>query len=128
MRLLAAAALLAALPALAQETPAAAPPDYSRENLVRLFARGEEEHKLPPPRVRWHIGYVEFRALGMDWRVMYLPIAMPLAGTRLDQTADLPNAFELTNTQIAGARPYPLERPRAVRREIRRVLKMERQR
>lgn len=126
MKPLAAALLLMALPALAQQAPP--PPDYSRQNLVRLFAQAEEEHKLPPPRVQWHFGFVEFRALGMDWRVMYLPIAMPLAGTRLDQTGQVPNAFELTNMQIAGARPIVPDRPLAVRREVRRVLAMERRR
>ena len=109
---------LLALPALADEKP-----DYSRENLLRLFAQHEID--LPPrpsARVQWHIGYVDFRALGMNWRVAYLPIMAPLPGTRMNETGRLPDPFALTNTAIAGARPLILdEPPPEVRAEIRRI-------
>ena len=75
----------------------------------------------PPARVQWHFGFVEFRALGMDWRVLYLPIAVPLAGTHLNEAGKLPDPFALTNTAVAGARPFIIEPTAEVRREVRRV-------
>ena len=117
MRRLALLACLIALPALGQT------PDYSRQTLVKIFAPHEIDlPPRPPARVQWHLGYVDFRALGMDWRVAYLPIAAPLAGTRLNETATLPNAFALTNTPIANSRPLVLDEPsHEVRAEVRRI-------
>jgi hypothetical protein len=117
-------AFLLALPALADEKP-----DYSRDNLVRLFAQREIDlPPRPPARVQWHLGYLEFRALGMDWRVIYLPIVAPLSGTGLNEASRLPDPFALTNTSVAGARPFVPEPSFAVKREMRRVLAMERRR
>ena len=118
MRRLALLACFLALPALAQEQP-----DYSRQNLLRVFAPHEIDlPPRPPGRVQWHIGYVDFHALGMDWRVMYLPIAAPLSGTRLNEVAKPPDPFALTNTPIANSRPLLLDDPsRDTRAELRRV-------
>jgi hypothetical protein len=119
MRRLALLACFLALPALADE-----PPDYSRQNLLRVFAPHEIElPPRPPGRVQWHIGYFDFRALGMDWRIGYLPIAAPLPGTRLNETAKPPDPFALTNTSIANA-PPPIvfdDLSRETRAELRRV-------
>jgi hypothetical protein len=55
-------------------------PDYSQEHLRELFAQTE----APPPvqsNVRWGVGGVEFRAFGMNWRVLYLPFLPPLSGS-----------------------------------------------
>ena len=122
MKRLALAVMLIAAPAMADEVP-----DYSRDRLLSLFAlRVEERHKLPPPRVQWHLGFVEFHALGMDWRVIYMPLLAPFAGTRMNETATLPDPFALTNTQLAGSRPFTPEPSFAVKREIGRALAMER--
>ena len=72
--------------------------------------------------MQWHIGYFDFHALGMDWRIVYLPIAAPLSGTRLNETAKPPDPFALTNTSIANAPPILLDEPsRDARAELRRV-------
>jgi hypothetical protein len=123
--------LLTASAALAQETTTARQ-DYSRETLLRFVANNEirmsplPDH-LPPGRVKWHLGWMEFRALGMQWRVFYLPIMVPLAGSGLQNVAKVPTAFELTNTPFAtGPQLYP-DRSASVNREMKRVLKLERQ-
>ena len=117
MKPIALLAVLLALPALGDELP-----DYSRGKLVRLFAQRDIDlPPRPPARVQWHFGFVEFRALGMDWRVIYLPIAAPLSGTRLNETAKLPDPFALTNTAVPGQRPFIVEPSAEVRREVRRV-------
>jgi len=112
-------ALLLAIPALADQKP-----DYSRDNLARFFAQREIDlPPRPPARVQWHLGSFEFRALGMDWRVLYLPIAMPLAGTRLSDVGKLPDPLAMT---MPGSRPVMPQPTLAVKREMRRALAMER--
>src|SRR5438874_568630 len=51
--------------------------------------------------IQWHLGYFEFRALGMDWRIFYLPLLAPLPGSGFQNTANIPNAFEQTQTPYA---------------------------
>jgi hypothetical protein len=72
------AAIVLALPAVAQEEQP--PPDYSRQALLRFVSEIPERPKRER-NVKYHFGAVEFRALGMDWRVVYLPILLPLSGT-----------------------------------------------
>jgi len=94
-------------------------PDYSRQTLLRLFS--------PPARARtdgaqWHTGYVEFRALGVHWHVLYLPIAAPFI--RLEDEAKIPNPFELTGTAYASTLPPPVfynDRSWELEREYRRI-------
>jgi hypothetical protein len=126
------AALLIATAILAEDPPTASKPDYSREALLRFAAGNENKMSplpdhLPPGRIQWHIGWMEFRALGMQWRIFYLPIAVPLAGSGLSNVAKTPNALELTGTPIVtGPQLYP-DRTAAVNREFKRILKLERQ-
>lgn len=125
------ATLFIASAAFAQE-PAPARPDYSRDALLRFVANNEirmsplPDH-LPPGRVQWHLGWMEFRALGMQWRVFYLPIMVPLAGSGLQDVAKVPNAFELTDTPFATSPQLYPDRSASVNREMKRVLKLERQ-
>jgi len=73
--------------------------------------------------VQWHLGYVEFRALGMDWRIFYLPIMAPLPGSGMQNTGKLPNPFDLTQTPYASTMPpmFDQDRSRAVEREYQRI-------
>jgi len=128
----ASAALLIASAIQAEDPPTATKPDYSRDTLLRFVASKDiqmsplPEH-LPPGRIQWHLGWMEFRSLGMQWRIFYLPIAIPLAGSGMNNAAKTPNALELTGTPIAtGPQLYP-DRTAAVNREVKRVLKLERQ-
>lgn len=88
--------------ALAQEAPPPAPqPDYSQKRLTEILSSNVE----PPPRqsnVEFEVGAVSFRALGTRWRFIYLPIMMPLSGTRLGASMnEWPDPFSLTGTPIA---------------------------
>src|SRR5438067_5747830 len=101
---LALAVLLCASATLAEDPPKQ---DYSRDALLRFAANNEikmsplPEH-LPPGRIQWHIGWMEFHALGTEWRIFYLPIVVPLAGSGIQNVAKLPNALELTGTPFAS--------------------------
>lgn len=126
------AALLIASAIRAEDPPAAPKPDYSRETLLRFVSANEirmsplPDH-LPPGRIRWHIGWMEFRGLGMQWHIFYLPIVMPLAGSGLNHVAEIPNPLEMTSRPIpAGLQIYP-DRSAAVNREMKRALKLDRQ-
>lgn len=127
---IASAALLIAAAIHAQDPPTAPKPDYSRQTLLRFVSDNEirmsplPEH-LPPGRIQWHIGWMEFRGLGMQWHIFYLPIVMPLAGSGLNHVAEIPNPLEMASRPIpAGLQIYP-DRSAAVNREMKRVLKME---
>jgi hypothetical protein len=126
-----AAALLFAGSIFGQDTPTPHQ-DYSRDALLRFVASNDikmsplPEH-LKGGRIQWHLGWMEFRGLGMEWRIVYLPIVIPLAGSTLHDIAKVPNALELTGTPIAaGPQLFP-DRTAAVNRELKRVLKIERQ-
>jgi hypothetical protein len=69
---------------------------------------------------------MEFRGLGMQWRIIYLPIALPLAGSGLNHVAAVPNPLEMT-APVAGAPQLFAERSASVNREMKRVLKLQRQ-
>ena len=123
--------LLAMHAAVAQEQPATKQPDYSRDALLHFVGRNDikmsplPDH-LPPGRINWHIGWLEFRGLGMEWRIVYLPIAIPLAGSGLQNVARIPNPLEMT-TPIAGNPQLFAERSASVNREMKRVIKLQRQ-
>lgn len=110
----------------AADDPPAPSPDYSRDSLLRLVSEAPE----PPPRernVKHHFGAVEFRALGMDWRLFYLPVAMPLSGSGLRTSSSMPDPFELTGTVYATpAKPW--RERRQLRAELRRINRSERAR
>jgi hypothetical protein len=129
---IAASFVIAATAAIAQERQNTAQPDYSRDALLHFVARNEikmsplPDH-LPPGRIQWHFGWMEFRGLGMNWRIVYLPIAVPLAGSGLQNTGRVPNPVEMARSPIAGNTDVFAERSAAVNREMKRVLKLQRQ-
>ena len=104
--------------------PEPAKPDYSKESLQRFVLSIPE----PPKRernVRFHIGAIEFGAVGTRWRFNYLPIMMPLSGTRLGVTREWPDPFALTGTVIATPR-RAWRTQRKVDAELRRIEESER--
>ncbi|MEA2414797.1 MAG: hypothetical protein QOI58_1454 [Thermoanaerobaculia bacterium] len=125
-----AAVVVVATSAAAQELQPTPRPDYSRDALLHFVARNEIKMSPLPDhlqgRIQWHIGWLEFRGLGMQWRVVYLPIAVPLAGSGLNNVARIPNPLEMT-APIAGNPNLFAERSASVNREMNRVLKLQRQ-
>jgi hypothetical protein len=115
--------LTAALPLTAQESPP--PIDASPETLRKFVASIPEPPPPRPRKVTFHFGGFEFRALGIRWRINYLPIAAPLPGTRFATTREWPDAFALTNTPIATT-PRSWHTQRQVNAEMRRIEKTER--
>ena len=114
--------LAIAAPLAAQEPP---PIDTSREGLQKFVAAIPEPPPPPPRNVTFHLGALEFRALGMRWRIAYLPILPPLPGTRPTTSREWPDAFALTHTAIATT-PRSFTTRRAVNAEMRRIEKTER--
>ena len=113
--------VLAASAALADEKP-----DYTREGLRRTFsATVIELGPKPKPRFQVKFGYVEFRALGMDWRIMFLPVA-PLSGTRLDVTQEPPDPFELTGVTVNQAPVEEVQMTAELKAELRRLKRVTR--
>jgi hypothetical protein len=122
---LVAIALLVAASGFAQDTPVSNT-DYSKPTLMKILAADEEEHARPH-RFHFSPGAVEFRALGMDWRVTYIPILMPLAGSRPTITNEWPDAFSLTGTSYASP-PRTWDDRRAINAELRRINRLDRKR
>jgi hypothetical protein len=124
------ALLLLAGSALAQDAPQDAPVEvrstpYSRDQLLRLFAAAAKQEGENP--VKYDRGSVRFTALGTTWRFNYLPM-MAMSGGRFGMTAvtqEWPDAFALTNTQIATPQRSWRTR-REVNSELRRIEKSER--
>ena len=117
---------LCAAAAWAQDEPAPAP-DFSRAHLDELF---RADAPPPPPRsnVQFHVGAIEFRAFGMDWRISYLPVLMPLSGSRAGiSPMEMPDPFALARTPIAtGPRAFGDRRAvNAERRRIERLAKVK---
>lgn len=111
--------------AIAQETPVANP-DFSRDKLMKILS-AEEPRPPRQRRIKHSFGSIEFRAWGMDWRIGYLPIMMPLAGSRRTTSKEWPDAFTLTGTEFASP-PRTWRRQRAINSELRRIERLERER
>jgi hypothetical protein len=121
------ALFLATSAALAAEEPLAPEPDYSKDRLRQIFAVNIEapEHE---PRLHWNFGYVEFKALGTRWRISYLPIMLPLHGSRPTTTGmGIPSAFELTGIEIPHS-PRTWSDSRTLSSERKRIEKFDRER
>jgi len=90
---------------------------------LKVFHDLNPDRPATDHRIHWHEGYFEFRALGMNWRIFYLPLAAPLPGARLEDGAKIPNPFELTGTPYASTMPPMFDKDRswAVEREYRRI-------
>jgi hypothetical protein len=114
----------------AQEKLVANPPDYSRERLIQMFADNPVRPKVEPS-VQWGFGYVDFKALGMRWRMAYLPIMIPLSGSipwrNNGAFGSLPDPFELTGTEIASP-PRTWRQARDMSAELKRIERTEKTR
>ena len=99
-------------------------PDYSKPTLQR-FVLSIPEQPRRERNVRFHVGAVEFGAVGTRWRFNYLPIMAPLSGTRLAVTREWPDPFSLTGTAIATPK-RAWRTQRKVDAELRRIEKSER--
>lgn len=124
-RLLLLTGILACGFAVSASAASAGRQDYSKETLFifsRDFLRQQEAS-----RIEWNVGAIDVFHFGTRLHISYLPFLAPLPGSRPNDVATFPNPFALTQTAIARSMPYmPDDRPAAVNREIRRVLKMER--
>lgn len=115
-------AAIVALPALAQqEATDEAKPDYSRETLQRFVAAIPEQPKRER-RIRFYWGAIEFKALGQRFRIGPM---MPLSGSIMRTTSELPDPFALTGTSIATP-PRAWRTQRQMNAEMRRIEKTER--
>ncbi len=112
--------LLVSCAAAAQEETT---PDYSKDSIMRVLrAQAEEEEKKPA--VEFHVGQVEFTAIGTRWHFNYLPLMAPLSGTRLGITNEWPDPFALSGTPIAtGRRAWSTQRQ--INMELRRINESE---
>ncbi len=116
--------MMTAAAALADDAPR---PDYSKDAML-TFSR-EVLRQREAERVEVDFGSIDIYKFGSRLKFFWLPFLAPLPGTKLNETAKLPDPFALTNTRIARSMPYMAEEDRAgVNREIRRVLRLEKRR
>lgn len=94
-------------------------PDYSRDTLLRLFADAPEREEIDP-RFRHSIGAVDFKAMGMRWRIGYLPFFAPFQGSYLNTNREWPDPFTLTGTAYASP-PRTWRRSREMSAELKRI-------
>jgi hypothetical protein len=94
-------------------------PDYSRDTLLRLFADAPEREEIDP-RFRHSLGAVDFKALGIRWRVGYLPFFAPFQGSYLTTNREWPDPFTLTGTAYASP-PRTWRRSREMSAELKRI-------
>jgi len=114
--------LLSALmagPLAAQE--AQPKPDFSRDSLQR-FVMEIPVAPEPQRRVIFHIGAIEFTALGMPWQI---GLMLPMSGSGFTTSREWPDPFALTGTQIATS-PRAWRTQRALSSELRRIERSER--
>ena len=119
MRALLVASLLVAVTAFGQEAQKA---DYSPEALRHVLTASDETPPPNPSSVHFGVGSIEFRAFNMNWRIMYLPFAMPFSGSvRYSNPQSMwPDPFALTNTQLAET-PRTWRDTREVSKERKRI-------
>ena len=96
------------------------------EKLKAFRDLNPDDRRASDRRVEFHVGYIEIHALGTDFRIFYLPFIAPLPGARLEDSAKIPNPFELTGTPYASTMPpmFQQERSRDVQREYKRIEKL----
>jgi hypothetical protein len=99
-------------------------PDYSKDSLMRVL-RADTKEPERNRNVQFHVGAVTFNALGTRFRFNYLPIMLPLSGTRLGITNEWPDPFSLTQTSIATPR-RAWRTQRQVSAELKRIERTER--
>ncbi|HEY0142361.1 MAG TPA: hypothetical protein VGF48_15790 [Thermoanaerobaculia bacterium] len=116
--------LLFALPAFAQESDDDV--DYSRDTLMRIFVAEAPREERPP--ITFHVGTVQFNALGTRWNFAYLPFLAPLHGTTPRTSQEMPDPFLITRTVMATPPRVARQQRRAINAEIRRIERTERER
>lgn len=121
------AALLVAGAALAQTADGRQPPapDYSREKLREIFSHTEEAPNRAS-NIEFTPGAVFFKALGMRWRINYLPFLAPLPGSVRTTTGYNVDPFALTGTEIAQT-PRTFATRRAINAEMKRIERTEKE-
>ena len=128
------ALFLVAVPALAQTADddmkvQTTSPDYSRNKLIQIFADNPEHPPKPPKRIEIGIGYIDFRALGMRWRIGFLPFYAPLYGSEPyamnGAFGGMPDPLIATGTEIPQT-PRTWAQNRAFNAELKRIEKTER--
>jgi hypothetical protein len=77
---------------------AADAPDYSQPAMLAFTQ--EVLRQRAAERIDVDLGAIDIYHYGLRSRFYWLPFLAPLPGTRLNDTATLPNPFALTNTQI----------------------------
>lgn len=111
----------------AQELTSPTVPDYSRGKLIQMFAN-EPVREPAQPRVQFGVGYVDFHALAMRWRLAYVPL-MALPGSIPWQMngafGSIPSPFDLTGTEIASP-PRTWGQTRDMNAELKRIERTER--
>ena len=114
--------LLIAATARAQEDSPQPPPDFSREKLIEIFADAPQREETER-RIKYSIGMMEFKALGMRWKVGFLPFFAPLPGSQPWIHRDRwPDAFSLTGTEFASP-PRTWRQTRNMSAELKRIEK-----
>jgi len=103
----------------------APPPDYSREKLREIFSHTEEPPN-PTGNLEFTAGAVFFKALGMRWRINYLPFLAPLPGSFRTTTGYNVDPFALTGTEIAQT-PRTFAARRAISKEMKRIERTEKE-
>ncbi len=102
-------------------------PDYSRNKLIQIFA---DEPPEPPQqkKIDVGVGYIDFRALGMRWRIGYLPFYAPLYGSMPwamnGAFGGMPDPFVATGTEIPQT-PRTWAQNRAFNAEMKRIERTE---
>ena len=114
------AILLTAGAAAAQDSSTDERPDYSKEAVQRLVMSIDVETRSS---VSYYPDSVRFNALGTSWNFHYLPgLMLPLSGTRMGVTQEMPDPFSLTHTVIAMS-PRAMRRGREFSRELKKINK-----
>ena len=105
-------------------TASAQTPTYTAEEKLKMFRTLNATPSSSGHRVEWGLGYVTIHAFGMDWRFNFLPILAPLPGSRPQDAATIPNAFDQLRTPYATTLPPMFDEPdrsRDVKRERARI-------
>jgi hypothetical protein len=116
--------ILLAGAAFGQEEPGftAPPADYSRDALLQIFAKDIDREPVDG-RFQHQFGAISFKALGVRWRIGYLPFLAPLPGSQPWRVDDRwPDPFRLTGTQLASP-PRTWRQTRDMNAELRKIEK-----
>jgi hypothetical protein len=81
--------------------------DYSASAMRQILVSNgdDQEPPLPRPTDRFHagLGYLGWRAFGIDWKFYYIPMLMPFSGSvrYSDPSSKWPDPFAETNSKFA---------------------------